>query len=71
MDIHGYDVDMSEPEQASTEAHTPHRPLRIPDEEWKPFGDLVGPRGRTRVVREFIRWYIGHPGAKLPQRPGK
>lgn len=72
LDIHGYDVGMSDRETAqSTEAHTPHRPLRIPDEEWRPFGDLVGARNRTRVVREFIRWYIGHPGAEMPQRPAR
>ena len=24
---------------------------------------------RARVIREFIRWYMRRPGAKLPARP--
>jgi hypothetical protein len=52
-----------------TEGHTPLRQLRIPDDEWKPFGQAVGDRERTRVVREFIRWYLGREDADLPERP--
>jgi hypothetical protein len=52
-----------------TEGHTPLRQLRIPDDEWKPFGAAAGDRERTRVVREFIRWYVGEEGATLPERP--
>ena len=52
-----------------TEGHTPLRQLRIPDDEWKPFGEAVGDRERTRVVREFIRWHLGREGAELPERP--
>ncbi|GES27863.1 hypothetical protein AB0G60_02925 [Streptomyces angustmyceticus] len=53
----------------STEHHTPLRQLRIPDEEWKALGAYVGDRERTRVVREFIRWYLHWPGAKAPDPP--
>jgi hypothetical protein len=52
-----------------TEGHTPLRQLRIPDDEWKPFGAAAGDRERTRIVREFIRWYVGEEGATLPERP--
>jgi hypothetical protein len=51
------------------------RPLRIPDDEWTPFEQAtraIHPKGRsprTAVVREFIRWYMHRPGAKLPKRP--
>ncbi|MFE3461340.1 hypothetical protein ACFXKD_27665 [Nocardiopsis aegyptia] len=55
----------------STDDHTPHRPLRIPDEEWKPFGELAGERNRTKVIRQFIRWYNGNRGAQLPQPPAE
>lgn len=52
-----------------TEGHTPLRQLRIPDDEWKPFGKLVGDRERTSVVREFIRWKLASQGADLPDLP--
>jgi hypothetical protein len=51
------------------------RQMRIPDDEWKPFENAAKaqhPEGRSpraAVVREFIRWYMRRPGAKLPERP--
>ena len=51
------------------------RQFRVPDEEWGPFEEAakaVHPDGRSpraRVLREFIRWYLRRPGAKLPERP--
>lgn len=51
-----------------TEGHTPLRQLRIPDDEWKPFGEVVGDRERTSAVREFIRWRLRWPDAELPER---
>ncbi|MFD5697459.1 hypothetical protein [Streptomyces lasiicapitis] len=51
------------------------RQMRIPDDEWGPFGDAAkaqhpaGRSPRAAVVREFIRWYMRRPGAKLPERP--
>ncbi|WP_079063378.1 hypothetical protein [Peterkaempfera griseoplana] len=51
------------------------RQMRIPDDEWVPFEaatKAVHPEGRSpraAVVREFIRWYMRRPGAKLPDRP--
>ncbi|WP_329131644.1 hypothetical protein OG552_10755 [Streptomyces sp. NBC_01476] len=53
----------------NTEGHTPLRPLRIPDDEWNPLGEAVGERNRTRLIRDFIAWYLRRPGAKLPVRP--
>lgn len=52
------------------------RQFRVPDNEWIPF-ELAAkavPRDNARspraaVLREFIRWYMRRPGAKLPQRP--
>ena len=49
--------------------HRPHRPIRIEEELWKPFGELAGVRDRAEVIRQFVAWYIRKPGAKLPQRP--
>ncbi|MFF4388527.1 hypothetical protein ACFY0G_17370 [Streptomyces sp. NPDC001552] len=51
------------------------RKFRAPDAEWEPFEDAtraVHPEGRSprgQVLREFIRWYMRRPGAKLPERP--
>ncbi len=50
--------------------------VRIPTvEEWEPFEAATravhktGRSPRTAVIREFIRWYMHRPGAKLPKRP--
>jgi hypothetical protein len=51
------------------------RQFRAPDSEWGPFEEAtkaMHPEGRSpraRVLREFIRWYMRRPGARLPERP--
>lgn len=51
------------------------RNFRAPDDEWIPFEaatKVMHPEGRSpraRVLREFMRWYMRRPGAKLPERP--
>lgn len=54
---------------ASTDQHTPRRNIRVDANRWDNFGTMAGPRNRTRLIVEFIDWYIGVPGAALPQRP--
>lgn len=60
--------------EVENEYDTPRR-FRAPNDEWEPFGHAtraVHPDGRSpraRVLREFIRWYMRRPGAKLPERP--
>jgi hypothetical protein len=51
------------------ETHTKHRPIRVEDELWAAFGELVGERRRSQVIRDFIRWYVGERSAKLPRPP--
>ncbi|MEV6035985.1 hypothetical protein AB0L65_32855 [Nonomuraea sp. NPDC052116] len=51
------------------DTHTRHRPIRVDAELWDAFGALVGDRNRSAVIREFIRWYVGERGAKLPRPP--
>lgn len=51
------------------DTHTPHRMVRVPDPRWTAFGALAGLRERSRVINEFIAWYVGEPGAKMPKRP--
>ncbi|WP_405580634.1 hypothetical protein [Streptomyces sp. NBC_01092] len=64
-----------EPETTDEKYDVPRR-FRAPDDEWFPFGDATraahpenrrGPR--AEVLREFMRWYMRRPGAKLPERP--
>jgi hypothetical protein len=51
--------------------------VRISAELWDQFGDAVrraypdsDPRvDRSAVVRQFIRWYVRHADARLPERP--
>lgn len=54
---------------APRENHTTARPVRIPTEDWDDFGALVGDRERSRLIREFIAWYLRRPKATLPRRP--
>lgn len=52
---------------------TTPRQIRIPADEWQEFDDAAKgqhpPTDRATLVREFIRWYLRKPGAKLPRRP--
>lgn len=54
---------------AARETHTTARPVRIPDEDWTDFGTVVGDRERSRLIREFVAWYLRRPKAALPARP--
>lgn len=62
------------PEQLES-AYDKPRQMRIPDSEWAPFQDAAraarpaGRSPRAAVVRQFIRWYMRRPDAKLPTRP--
>ncbi len=74
MDIHGKVADQTLGYARATmchvkDTHTPHRPIRVEDDLWEEFGRLVGPRNRSAVIREFIRWFVRERGAKLPERP--
>lgn len=50
------------------------RRFRAPDELWERFSSAVqcspDPEAdRSKVLRQFLRWYAGEPGAELPRRP--
>ncbi|HEX6970267.1 MAG TPA: hypothetical protein VF174_15840 [Micromonosporaceae bacterium] len=45
----------------------PNITLRLDEELWQRLGALT--EDRSALLREFIRWYVREPGAKLPQRP--
>ncbi|WBC13429.1 hypothetical protein O7600_20075 [Micromonospora sp. WMMA1998] len=50
---------------------TPTRPVRVDLGEWERFGVAAKSQGadRSSLIREFMRWYLRLPGAKLPKRP--
>ena len=52
---------------------TPFRRIRMPAEMWDRFGQAVDEGepelDRSKVIREFIRWYVGDT-RELPRRPG-
>jgi hypothetical protein len=48
---------------------TPTRPIRIEPDLWDRFGLAAGQQGRSPLIRDFIRWYLRMPGAKMPKRP--
>ncbi len=41
--------------------------IRIEPKLWELFGTVAV--NRSAVLRDFIRWYIGEKGAKMPRRP--
>lgn len=47
--------------------------MRIPDDEWDAYGEAAAlvKLDRTKVTREFIRWFTRQPGAKMPKRPAE
>ena len=50
---------------------TPHRSVRMEDDLWKRLGPAAQANGydRSGLIRQFVRWYLRVPGARLPQRP--
>lgn len=60
--------DTSEPMPRPATGETPIQHVRIPKDEWEEFKAVAG-RKNASLVRQFIRWYLRKPGAKLPTRP--
>lgn len=58
---------------ATTERKTPQRTLVVEPADWDELqvaAKAVG-SNRATVLRQFIKWYIRSPGARMPQRPGE
>lgn len=49
-------------------SNTPTRPIRVDLDLWERFGAVAQP-DRSSTLREFMRWYVREPGAKMPKRP--
>lgn len=52
---------------------TKHRSVRLEDDLWRDLEPAARAAGfdRSGVIRQFVRWYLRIPGAKLPQRPDR
>ncbi|MDR3083918.1 MAG: GIY-YIG nuclease family protein [Streptomyces sp.] len=50
---------------------TPTRPIRVGLDMWAAFGAATAEQGsdRSATLRAFMAWYLGLPGAELPERP--
>lgn len=48
---------------------TPHRSVRISDEDWKHLAERAPSGDRAAVIKDLIAWYLRRSGAKLPTRP--
>lgn len=44
---------------------------RVAFDLWEEFGTAAEAQGtdRSKVINEFIRWFLRKPGAKMPARP--
>lgn len=58
-------------EPMADEGNTKARTIRMEDELWGPLGPAALTNGldRSKLLRQFARWYLSVPGAQLPQRP--
>lgn len=59
---------------AGTRGPTGLRKFRAPADLWKRFGDAVegspDPEAdMSKVLRQFLRWYVHEAGARQPERP--
>jgi hypothetical protein len=53
-------------------AGLPKATIRVEPGLWAAFTAACPPKddgGAATVLREFIRWYVRQPGARLPKRP--
>jgi hypothetical protein len=52
---------------------TQHRSVRVSDEDWADLATVTADAESDRgtVIKQFIRWYLHRPGAKLPERPAR
>lgn len=50
---------------------TPLRNVRVEGAKWQGLGVAAKSQGtnRSEVINRFIDWYLGQPGAELPERP--
>ena len=48
------------------------RAFRIDDDDWQDLGAVADSMERDRgwLLRKLVAWYLGRPGAEMPQRPG-
>ena len=50
---------------------TARQTIRVDEALWEQFGKETASAesDRSAVLRDFVRWYVREPGAKMPKRP--
>ncbi|WP_146174724.1 hypothetical protein [Umezawaea tangerina] len=50
---------------------TARQTIRVDEVLWEQFGAQAMRSGgdRSALLRDFIRWYVREPGARMPKRP--
>lgn len=50
---------------------TARQTIRVDEALWEQFGEQATKAGSDRSVllRDFVRWFVREPGAKMPKRP--
>lgn len=51
------------------ERFTPQRPIRVDDEAWEKYGQIVGERKRSEDIKAYITWRLANPTADLSAVP--
>lgn len=44
------------------------RRLRVPDELWDAYSEIVGNAGRSADLKAYMEWRVDHPSTPLPGR---
>jgi hypothetical protein len=44
------------------------RRIRMPDEIWEAYAEVVGEIGRAQDIKDYVRWRIDNPRTPLPGR---
>jgi hypothetical protein len=58
-------------ERVPNQPKTPSRSIRVDDTDWAELGRIAEAQGsaRGKLINELLAWYLGRPGAELPERP--
>lgn len=47
----------------------PRQSFRYDPDKWARFKALAGDQNASKVLQEFVDWFIGEPRSRAPQRP--
>jgi metal-responsive CopG/Arc/MetJ family transcriptional regulator len=56
------------PEDRSKDRHKPRATIAGIEDVWDEFGQVVGDKNRSEVVRQMIAAFLKRPGVRMPRR---